>query len=187
MAANLPKLERLDLSGNPLGDEGLGHLAAAASLRSLRELILRSDDVDSDFTIRADGAAALARSDFFRRLRALILAGQNVGDAGIVDLVGSPNLEGLELLDVSRNGIGAAGSEWAEAIVTSPNLGRLRDLNLSLATIDAVAAKMLAGWPHLATGCVLRLRGCNWSRRARDAFERSEYRGQFDIEEGDVP
>lgn len=181
--ASWPKLERLDLSGNPIGDEGFGRLASAPSLAGLRELVLRSDGIDFEDRIHATGIAAFARSGNLSRLHSLNLAGQAIGDAGFRSLVQSANLHSVESLDVSRNGIGEIGSEWAVALIASPNVGRMRELKLAGNTINRLAADELSVWPHLRTGCVVDLRGCAMPANAVRAFQESEFRNQFRIEE----
>lgn len=186
LGSSWPKLERLDLSGNPTGDDGLVHLAAAADLHGLRELVLRSDGIEHDYRVRAVGAAAFARSASLTRLRALNLAGQGVGDEGFRSVVGSANVRHLERLDVSRNGLGEIGSEWAVALLESPYLGRLRHLNLSGNTIHRLAADELSVWPHLRTGCVVDLRNCTMPSNALRTLRESEFRTQFRLDEGEA-
>ncbi len=179
LSPNLPKLERLDLSGNPLGDEGLALLANAEPLRGLRSLILRSDEIEYDYAVHESGATALARSATMNQLAELNLDGQHIGDAGFQAIVNSPVARSLERLDVSRNGIGESGSEWAEALVASPHLGRLREVNFAVITVDTNAAKLLARWTHLATGCTVRFDAPNWTNQARCEMEQSEFRDRL--------
>jgi uncharacterized protein (TIGR02996 family) len=186
LADSWPKLDHLDLSGNPVGDEGFAHLAAATGLRGLRELVLRSDGIEYDYRVHGVGAAAFARSPTLTRLRVLNLAGQNVGDSGFGSLVRSENVSHIEVLDVSRNGLGEIGSEWAVEMLESPYLGRLRRLNVSGNTIHRLAADELSVWPHLRTGCVVDLRNCTMPSNALRTLRESEFRTQFRLDEGEA-
>jgi uncharacterized protein (TIGR02996 family) len=69
---NLAKLDRLDLSGNRIGPDGVVELAASQYLTRLRELDLTTNDLD------AAAAAALAGSPHLLGLRVLRL-GNNPG------------------------------------------------------------------------------------------------------------
>lgn len=179
LAPNLPALERLDLSGNPFGDEGFAHLTAAPALGSLRDLVLRSDDVDEEYAIGEEGIAAFNRSTSLVHLKSLNLASHRIGSAGFVRLVQSANIRELVRLDVSHNGIGDDREAWAEHLVQSSTLPELRELSLARTALDARAVQFLCAWDHLKTGCVVDLRGCPLQARDRDAIRRSKHATQF--------
>ncbi|QEL19525.1 TIGR02996 domain-containing protein [Limnoglobus roseus] len=185
LADSWPKLNRLNLSGNPYSDDGLATLSAAAGLRSLRDLVLRSDGLPFVDCIHATGVAAFTQSTALHQLRLLNLAGHHIGDAGFRTLVESRNAQHLEVLDVSQNDIGQIGPEWAGALAASPYLRRLRELNLSRNTIDPLAAEVLVKWPQLKSGCTVDLRGCTLSPESRQLLDESAYRQQFQLDEGE--
>ncbi|MGL4550831.1 MAG: TIGR02996 domain-containing protein [Gemmataceae bacterium] len=120
----------LDLEKNELGDADLAGLAGPNRLADLRSLMLWSNRISdaglhalaaaapprletldlSGNVIGNDGAAALADSPFFGRLRRVALSNNRVGDAGALALAGSPFAATLGLLDLAKNPIGPAGT-----------------------------------------------------------------------------
>lgn len=182
-APTLPRLTRLNLSGNPVSDEGVGVLAENSNFAGLKELIVRSDMQAFTNSVHATGAAALAGSRYLTRLRHLDLAGHYIGDAGLIDLVRSPNARGLEHLDVSNNDIGTLGDSGVEAVVESPHLGRLRVLNLSRNTLGRLGAEALAHWPQLDRLRHVDLSGCELSEDGRDILVASPFADRFLIDE----
>ncbi len=183
LAQQLPKLEKLDLGGNPIGDDGFAILLEASALAGLRDLKLASDGIGEDYQITELGLDAFARNRTLDRLESLVLAGHRIGDPGFIRLVSSPAARELKILDVSRTGIGETGSEWAVDLIASPYVGSLRELNLSGNTINRLAADELSVWPHLGSGCVVDLRGCTIPANAVRAFQESEFRNQFRLDE----
>ncbi len=179
LAPYLPKLERLDLSGNPLGNEGLGHIAKGFS--GLSELVLASDDVDEEYRIGLDGVAAFARSTTLR-LRTLILDNQRLSDDGFLSLIRSSTAESLVKLDVSRNGIGERTAEWVEALIDSSRLPLLQSLVFrgNALTPDGIAIRR---WGRLQAGCIIDLRGCRIGPKVREIFERSDFADQLLLDE----
>lgn len=179
LAPYLPKLERLDLSGNPLGNEGLGHIAKGFS--GLSELVLASDDVDEEYRIGLDGVAAFARSTTLR-LRSLILDNQRLGDDGFLSLIQSPTGESLVKLDVSRNGIGERTAEWVEALIDSSRLPRLQSLVFrgNAITPDGIAIRR---WDRLQAGCIIDLRGCRIGPQVRRILKNSDTANQILLED----
>ena len=76
-------MTRPDLSGNSIGNGGCEHLATRHEFANLRELLLRSDELNDDFCIHDGGMAAIAASKVLTRLRVLNLAGQLIGGTGL--------------------------------------------------------------------------------------------------------
>lgn len=183
LAEHLPRLERLDLSGNPIGDEGPAHLAAAPSLAGLRELILASDGIDEEFRIGPTGAAALARPTPFR-LRSLVLDNQRIGDTGFAAIAGSSSFRELTYLDVSRNGIGHFNSAWVDALLESRNLDQLRELIFRGNELAAQDIQILR-WRALVHGTTIDFRGCRAFSLSLllKAFRESVYSQQFLLDE----
>ncbi|MDY3559933.1 TIGR02996 domain-containing protein [Gemmata sp. JC673] len=94
----------LNLSMNPITDEGARALAACEHLARFRELILR------DCTVGDAGAAALASSPNVADLSILDLWQNRIGDAGARALAASPHLDGLDVLSLRDNRITAGGA-----------------------------------------------------------------------------
>jgi uncharacterized protein (TIGR02996 family) len=159
LAANLPKLERLNLSGNPLGDEGLLHLASTTTLGNLAELVIASDGIDDEYRIGSHGIAAFATSPIAPRLRTLVLDNQSIGDAGLAAIAGSPIFCDLVHLDLSRNGIGRGEPDWVDSLCDSIHLDRLRLLELRNNLLSDSASR-IREWSGLSRGCTVDLRGC---------------------------
>jgi uncharacterized protein (TIGR02996 family) len=136
---------------------------------------------------------SLAECRHLRRLRALHLTDNNLGNRGLSTLLASPslgglttlrlgnngltdtgavllanasNLAGLEVLNLSRNAIGDAG---AEALAASPNLRRLTSLHLGSNLIRDAGAHALAAGPGLR-----RLTGLDLSNAAESFFNRNQ-------------
>jgi uncharacterized protein (TIGR02996 family) len=101
--APLPRLRRLDLGGNRLGDAGARALAFGLALPALTHLDL------SDNGINREGAAALAVSPRLACLAVLDLRGNYLGDAGARALAELPHLAGLQCLTLSQGTVGNAG------------------------------------------------------------------------------
>jgi uncharacterized protein (TIGR02996 family) len=143
----LATLEELSLHANPLGSKGAVALAASPHLRRLRLLNLEVCDIGPG------GAKALAGSPVLASVRQLKLGGQLaevygrcggqnvVRDAGAAALARSAGVGALELLDLSRAGIGDAG---ARALARSPNLAALGRLILARNDVGDAGAAALA-------------------------------------------
>ena len=177
------KLEVLDLSGNPFADAGT-EVLASAPLASLRRLAVRNDMVRYDDSVHAGGAGALARSRSMR-LRSLDLRGQYVGDAGLTDLVTSPNAAGLANLDLADNEIGMTGEAGFEALAASPYLGSLERLSLARNQVGLRSARALADWHRVGVGLQVDLSGCSFERGARELLLLSPAAGRFVIDPPD--
>jgi uncharacterized protein (TIGR02996 family) len=104
-SASLPyKPLHLDLSGNPVRDQGARLLAAAPSLSHVRGLNLSSSGIGDS------GLRALAHSPHLRALRELYLCDNYISDAGIRSLANSPLAQRLETLYLRFNSIGHDGA-----------------------------------------------------------------------------
>jgi uncharacterized protein (TIGR02996 family) len=106
--ADSPVLDRLmgpglNLSMNPIGDDGAKALAACLLLEPFTELVLR------DCRIGDAGAAALAGSPHVANLTYLDLWHNRVGDAGARAFAAAPHLSGVRDLSLRDNLISAAG------------------------------------------------------------------------------
>ena len=175
------QLTRLDLSGNPIGDAGAEILAGSSALDGLSELIVPSFQIEYEYCIHSTGANAIANSRHLKRLRVLDLGDQFIGDAGLIDIVRSPNAATLEPLLLTNNEIGATGESGIEALVESPYLGKLRTLDLSTCEVDVRAATALANGSRLAEGVTVYLDLCVISPMAREILAKSPHHQQLRV------
>ena len=154
---HLAGLEELDLSENEIGETGARALAASPHLGKLRRLDVR------DNRLGPAGAEAVAGSDRLTALHRLGLSGNDVGLPRLLSLGRAHDLLRVPVLDLSANGLTAAG---LQAILTrapggDPAAVRLTDLDLSHnETMGDAGARVLAACPHLANLTALRLANC---------------------------
>jgi hypothetical protein len=177
------RLTRLDVSGNPIGDGGAALLADAPAFAGLAELLAPSNHLDYENCIHGIGAYRLAESGTLKRLRVLDLERHYVGDAGLIDLITSPNAANLEELNLGYNALGPLGESAFESLAASPHLGNLRRLSLAGAEVNGLAAAAIAGWPRLADGLRIDLRGAELFDSARATLLASPFAGQFRFDE----
>ena len=156
-----PRLKKLDLSGNPVGDHGADVLATHPAFAALEDLALRSDETPHYDCLHAGWGTAFARSTTLTRLTTLNLAGQYLGDAGLIPLAASKNVRHLTDLDLSYNDLGSDAGTGIRDLTSSPHLGRLRYLNLAGSVLDPRAVDALARWPRAAHLDRLDLRDCD--------------------------
>jgi len=143
-------LVHLALGDNPLGDDGVAALVSGEAAQ-LQTLDLRWASLrDAAFTTLAKARCP--------RLRTLVLAGNRPSIDGVVDLLRSPLLAHLELLDLSRCELTA---DAAAVIAASPQLGTLKTLDLRRNDFDEYKLLDLARSPHLAS-VALELSGEPW-------------------------
>src|SRR5262249_26451131 len=99
------------------------------------------------------GARALAGSPHLTNVTSLRLDGNEVGGPGIRAVVSSPFLSNVRELFLSNNYVGQTGAE----ALAQGGMGRLHDLWLGDANLDAECAGLLAGSEALARLRVLSL------------------------------
>jgi len=150
LTTRIPSMKRLDLSGNPISDEGLAYLANATSLGGLTELIVRCDEQQDEYAIHAEGALALANSQPLSGLTELNLAGHSIGNDGLVSIAQSSTMRNLLTLDVSFNDIGNNDNDsWTHAIASSEAFQKLRRLSLVGNRIMLPVAIILNEWVRI--------------------------------------
>jgi uncharacterized protein (TIGR02996 family) len=88
----LARFRRLDLWGNPLGDDGARAFLESPHLASLRALRLAQTG------LRAEGVAAVAATPALAALEELDLSDNHIGTRGAQALAESPHLKGLSWL-----------------------------------------------------------------------------------------
>jgi hypothetical protein len=103
---------------------------------------LRRLDLGDNFVLD-DGAVELAACPAAARLESLSMRRCGLGPLGVEALASSPNLGGLEALDLGMSTLGAGAS----ALGRSPLLGRLRSLGLGGTLLDDDEAARIAGVP----------------------------------------
>jgi uncharacterized protein (TIGR02996 family) len=163
--ADLSRLRRLDLSRCYLTTTALRAILTSPHLNGLTEL-----DVDSCDGRDLAGLFAVAP---LPALRKLSLASSKVTAAAVVSLAHSRLAEGLEMLDLSDNAVGADGAaalagspgrnlrtlrmsgcvltdEGIARLAESPRLARVEDLALDSNDASVEGARALASSPHLS-------------------------------------
>jgi uncharacterized protein (TIGR02996 family) len=115
----LARLQKLELSGCRIGNDGVRKLSESPFRCRLVELCLTRTQLSTK------GLQVLVQHMDLSRLRVLELRTNGIGAAGALDLARSPRLGRLERLDLSFNYLGTVGGEY---LAESHYLGRLRDL-----------------------------------------------------------
>ncbi|GEM_PF-2424478 len=161
-----PRLERLSLSGNPVGRIALAGLRDTYFPRLRRLRLARAgldpanvarlaDRLELPLLARLDlsgndvgdvGASALATSERLTELRVLTLATALIGDAGAAALAESETLGALVRLDLRNNEIGPLG---AAALGAGTGAPRLTDLFLADNPLGPTGLEALADGPLL--------------------------------------
>jgi hypothetical protein len=177
MIPGFPKLTYLDLSGNPVGDDGLGILAEHSGFASLQSLVLFGHGQEAYDLIGSQGVLRLAASPRLGHLTDLLLAGQTIGDAGLAAIAVSTHTNSLVKLDVSENGIGDAGFE---ALGSSSGFEALKWLSLSENPISSVGA--VARWPRLKAIDLVYIQACLTAENAEQALRSSPWAKKIDWE-----
>ncbi len=153
MIPGFPKLTHVDLSGNPIGDNGLGILVDHSFFTSLRNLVVRGDG---------------------QEIYDLI------GDGGLSHLAQSTNAGRFVRLDLSANDIGDGG---IEAVARSDRFTDLKELNFSENLIGPAGILALARWPQLVTIDSVDLRKCDMSAESRAELLASPWADKFILDE----
>src|SRR5262249_5342007 len=165
-AGRLTEPHCLNLGGNPLSRESVRLLAESPRLRQLTDLGLgfceiREEDISTlassktlvdlrhlDLSGEHPGQALqdFVCSRLAGQLTSLAFQGCNLTDAEIAVLANSPNLSRLRHLDLGRNAI---GDEGVQALASSRYLANLEALILEDNSIGPNGATALAASPHL--------------------------------------
>ncbi|MFN0247891.1 MAG: hypothetical protein ACKV2T_13465 [Kofleriaceae bacterium] len=111
MKSALPSLQRLVLTNNPIGDEGIEALVGWKHLGGLRTLYLSACELSDE------GCTALANSGKLGSLEKLTLANnEGISDAGITALANAKALPNLRYLELKNLGLqDASGQALADA------------------------------------------------------------------------
>lgn len=152
LPARWPHLWHLDLSENPLGDEGLVSFAAQ-SAGELHTLELRSCSLTSN------GLALLAKRASYPRLYELKLAGNKFDAYAIAALLESSLMDHLRVLDLSACDL---TEDAATVLASSPRISGLKVLNLRRNTLKESGLLELARSKHLRSVHDVGLTGDPW-------------------------
>jgi uncharacterized protein (TIGR02996 family) len=195
---HLSGVRSLDLSWNPLGDDGAAALAGAGWLPRVQGLCLEGSRVTaqglrtlldsaqlgpvtalnlSHNPVEDVGAAAVAGHPALAGLRSLSLAGCGLGPEGAEVLVRSRTLAKVSELDLSVNDLGPA---VAEHLASAMSL-RLRSLDLRQCRLGDEGIMLLASWPGLANLRRLCLNFNDISDTGADALAASPYLGRLAV------
>jgi uncharacterized protein (TIGR02996 family) len=170
--AELPALRDLALLNLSCGEAAARALASSTTLTQLQGLDFGWGSYNPN-QIGPGGAAALAESANFTRLRRLILDFNGVGDDGLTVLARSPNLDAMQYLSLKSASITDAG---VRALAAGPAMPALELLELTFnrdLTHAGIAA--LAESPRLATLTSLWLRQTGIGPEGARAIARSPY------------
>ncbi len=129
-------LERLNLLGNGIGDDGLRSLLEADGF-ALETLSLTGNKITDE------GASAVADSENAAGLRVLHLSRNEIGDDGVTALAESPHLGKLDTLALGSHE--EITDEGAKALVESTTLTSLRRLELDMCEVSNKVFKALRG------------------------------------------
>jgi len=176
---HMANLEELDLSENELGETGARSLAASSYLGNVRYLELRNN------RLGPTGAEAIAGSERLTSLHRLGLAGNEIGVARLHTLNRAYDLLRVPILDLSENGLNAAGLQVILTRASTMNdPGSVRVVELDLKQNDQLGnegARVLAACPQLAGLQVLRLAGCGIGDEGARALAESPYLNQVTL------
>jgi uncharacterized protein (TIGR02996 family) len=156
--SRLPRLRRLDVSLNYMGDQAVTALAEAALRSKLECLELGSNRLTDD------AVAALRGSPVFFRIKDLGLVSNGITDSGALLLLDFPRI-----VDIALNG-NPISAAWLEALAGSPLRDRLRRLYLGGTRVGDAAVEHLAQVRGTLPLTHLDLGGCNLSPRGIEAL-----------------
>lgn len=181
------RLTALDLSGNPLSDDGMEALAAATAFAGLRELIVRNNEQSYEDSVTAVGGQVLTESTAYHHLRVLDLSGHHIGgddDAALIAILRAPLVQQLDVLRLAQNDIGDLDDDPGSWLAgKEPDAApRLLDLSGPRNAVGPQTAKALAGWAALARGTTVDLRRCRMTARAYAALAASPHRASLLID-----
>lgn len=138
--ANLDGLRSLDLSENPLRDDGVIALAETTRLPKLDVLRIKRTGVG------ARGLGVLGASDLGARLRAIDLARNEVDDNGLAALLASGRLDAIDALDLAGSALTIKG---VKTLVASPIAARIKHLTITGLDVGALDPLLAAELPEL--------------------------------------
>jgi uncharacterized protein (TIGR02996 family) len=147
--APIAELCELSLRGRARSEDEIGWLADSPQLATLRRVTARG--------LWPEGLARLVASPHLAGLKSLRLPSNNLGNAGIVAMIGAAALAALEELDLSGRGVSERYND--DPIVRLPGM------------------ESLAGWAGLATVRSLTLSGNEMGRTGLRTLLRSPHAG----------
>ena len=166
LGRRLTCLEHLDLANNAIGAPGIQAIASSGLLDGLMQLDLRRN------VIGLDGARALVHEANLSRLENLRISNNPLGDEGLEVLAGSPRLANLRGLELYHTRIGIRG---VDALLSSPHIDRLFTLDLSSNHLGDDAIAHLATSPRMKSLCSLGLANNRLTDRSARALSSSPH------------
>jgi uncharacterized protein (TIGR02996 family) len=153
--ACFPRLTHLSLQFNAIGDRGAEALAASRNLSGLEYLNLYGNQIGDE------GVRSLARSPHLAHLRTLELGANGWTAAGIEAIGASaafPSLERLGLRFDPGTPTTPDMETVARALIGSPNLPRLREVNFQVYWVDGFVRREMEARLSSLHGATLMLR-----------------------------
>lgn len=133
-----PRLNRLRLHANRIGDDGVASLSGS---ELLARMLKRGGTLDlRENSIGPGGARALANAPSMASARSLDLGGNQLRDDGVLTLAEAEFLTGLRKLSLRQNRIGDPG---ARHLAYSELMGRLDSVDLSFNRIAPRTVELL--------------------------------------------
>jgi hypothetical protein len=156
-APPIAELRELSLTGRPDGEDEIGWLADSPQLSTLRTLTARG--------LWPEGLERLVASPHLANLKALRLPTNNLGNAGILALIGAASLTALTELDLSGRGVSERynddpiiRSPGMEALANWAGLATVRSLSLSGNEVGGSNLRVLLDSKHAGALKTLLLR-----------------------------
>ncbi len=165
----IAELRELSLTGRPDSEDEVGWLADSPQLSTLRCLTAHG--------LWAEGLERLVESPHLVRLAVLRLPSNNLGNEGILALIGAAAMNALQELDISGRGVSERYQDDSnisppgmDALATWSGLATVRSLNLSENDIGRAGLRTLLRSRHAAALKVLSLRGTRLDGQAMAEF-----------------
>lgn len=175
-----PALIQLDVSGNPLSDEGAQAIAQSDKVKELQQLILRSDGLDASDTIHSAGFSSLANARFVRNISYLDLTGHHPGTVGLLAILQTLATQAIEHLCLPLKGFENYAGDWLLPLTqNNRNFAKLKVLVLTGRFPKIENAHDLANWHRLKAGTILDLRRVDFNPGERESFLKSPFLNQI--------
>ena len=176
----IAELRELTLTGRPDDDEQVERLAGSPQLATLRTLAARG--------LYSGTLGILTGSPHMAALKALRLPGNDLGNEGILALIGAATLAAVEEIDLTGRGVSERYNEdprvsrpGMEALAAWPGLASVRTLNLSGNDLAVAGLRALLRSPH-ATGLKeLSLRATRIDGQAMAEFDAAKPKFRLDV------
>lgn len=177
------QLTHLDLSGNGIGNEGVGHLASEVAFANIEVLILRSDGLPEYECIDREGAHQfMKRPSNFQHLIKLDLEGHHITEEGIVCLFLGLLRGRLEYLNIARNRLGNGSGGFEKALFGTHEVRSSLRVDFCNNALSEREANYLLSWGRLADIGQFRLTGCDMTDETRAMLLTSPHAAKFHLD-----